>query len=138
MSRNIPIAKHAPPASKVPVGVWITLAIVAPVVATLLCCGGFCMIGAVLDPKGGAGGGNQVQGQPQEAEKVTRENFVRMPTNMEFKEAVALLGPAQEDSRFGQMLNVSWRSRNGRCTIRATFEMAAPVAYLKGKSVYGD
>jgi hypothetical protein len=75
-------------------------------------------------------------------EKVTRANFNLLGTPGAFQmlsNAETLLGPAREDSRFGNILRVSWRSRDGRCTIHATYEVLLDRdAMFIGKSIIGD
>ena len=82
------------------------------------------------------GGGQQVA--PKVEEKVTRANFNKIRNNMPIHEVNAILGPGREDSRAGFFLNMRWQSQDGFCTIRVTFEMADPNAWVVGKSIVGD
>lgn len=75
------------------------------------------------------------------AEKVTRENFHKLSGhNRYFSEAQKLLGPARVDSQFGSSFSVSWRSRDGKCTIIATYDAVGDFGdgIMTGRTIFGD
>lgn len=59
---------------------------------------------------------------PAEPERVNRASFSVMYDKMSRSDAEQLLGPGRTDAVIGRMVNVSWRSRDGRHTILATFD----------------
>lgn len=58
-----------------------------------------------------------------DAEKVTRANYNKILPGFELKGTQRILGPGREDARFGQSLNMSWRSKNGGCIIPPRFAL---------------